>query len=337
LVTQRCPGSPSAHPAQQGAPFPQHKALAISQEGNTAEIGGLLGPNRVALPGLAAIGAGEQRAATPTGPNGAIGIPGHVQIAIAVGDRHHRLAPFLGRGGIGVEAQLGAPGQHPEVAVGLEAHGLQPLAAHALVGRPHPIAGVPGSKKVAQAAHAHVLALRPAAQIAHGTGGVFHFRLPGVAGVVGAVHGPHIRGQLRLAASQGGDQVGLAGQLGVEEQAAPALAGVTAVQEQPWLAHDPALIALEIDADQPEVFLRWQLQGPLLPGGTAVVGFQDQAVAAHQEAVLPIGEGQIQRVGFGVNVHRLPGAGAGAGQAGADAAREHQGEHQGAEGGDQAV
>jgi len=181
------------------------------------------------------------------------------------------------------------------------------------VRRPHPITGVPGGKEVAQAAHAHVLALRPAAQIAHGTGGVFHFRLPGVAGVVGAVHGPHIGGQLRLAAAQGGDQVRLAGEFGVEKQAAPALAGVAAVQQQPRLPHDPSLIALEIDADQPEVFLRRQLQGPLLPGGAAVVGFQDQAVAAHQEAVLAIGEGQIQRVRFGVNVHRLPGAGAGAG------------------------
>jgi len=205
----RCPGSAallgytalSAHPAQQRAPFPQYKALAVCQEGDAAEVGWLLGPHRVALPGFAAIVAGEQGAAAATGPDDAIGIPGHIQIAIAVGNRHHRLAPFLRGGRIGVEAQLGAAGQHPEAAVGLEAHGLQPLAAHPLVGRPHPITGVPGGKEIAQAAHAHVLPLRPAAQIAHGAGGVFHFRLPGVTGVVGAIHGPHIGGELRLAAA----------------------------------------------------------------------------------------------------------------------------------------
>ena len=60
----------------------------------------------------------------------------------------------------------------------------------------------------------------------------------------------------------------------------------------------------------------------------------------HQEAVIPVGEGQIQRIGFGVDVHRLPGAGAGGGQAGADAAtetnRQQQAEGEGAELGKQA-
>jgi len=124
MVTQRCQASPSVHPTQQRAPFPQHKALAISEEGDAAEIGGLLAPHRIALPGLAPIGAAEQGAAAASGPDGAAGIPGHIQVAVAVGDRHHWLAPFLGRCGIRVEPQLGAPGQHPEVAVGLEAHRL---------------------------------------------------------------------------------------------------------------------------------------------------------------------------------------------------------------------
>ena len=223
---------------------------------------------------------------------------------------------------------MGPAGQHPEVAVGLEAHGLQALAAHPLVGGPHGLAGVPGGEEIAQAADADVLPIAAAAQVAHGAGGVFHLGLPGVAGITGAVDGADVGGQLSTAAAQGRHQVGLAGKLGVEKQAAPALAGIGAVQQQAWLPHDPALIAAEIDADQAEVLLSWKIQGPLLPGGAAVVGFQDQAVAAHQEAVLAIAEGQIQGVGFGVDVHRLPGACTGGGQAGADAAAKPCGQQQ---------
>ena len=113
------------------------------------------------------------------------------------------------------------------------------------------------------------------------------------------------------------------------------------MQQQAGLPHDPALIAAEINADQAEVLLGGQVEGSLFPAGAGVVCFQDQAVAAHQEAVLAVGEGHSQGVGLGVDVHRLPGAGAGGWQTGADAAREadakQQREGQGGERSQQAL
>jgi len=322
LVTQgrSWPDRPvSADPAQQVAPLAQHKALAARQEGDAVEVGALGFAHRILLPALAGVVAHQQGAAAARGPDGAAGIPGHVQVAKAVGDRDHRLAPVVQVAGIAVEAHLGTPGHHPVIAIGLEAHGLHPLAADPLVGLPDRLARLPGGKEVAQTGHAHVIAIAVAAQVAHGAGGIAHGGLPAGAAIVGLVDGAHVGGQLGTAAAQGRDQVGLAGQLGVEEQAGPALAGVGAVQQQAGLAGDPALRTPEINADQAEVFFRRQVQGPFLPGGAAIAGFQDQPVAAHQEAVGVGVEGQIEGVGPVLQGHRLPGAGAGDRQARGDA------------------
>ena len=143
--------------------------------------------------------------------------------------------------------------------------------------------------------------------------------MPAGAAILGLIDGAHIGGQLGAALAQGRDQVRLAGQLGVEEQAGPALAGVGAVQQQAGLAGDPALGTAEINADQAEVFFRRQVQGPFLPGGAAITGFQDQPVATHQEAVGFGIKGQIQGVGPVLQGHGLPGAGAGDRQAQGDA------------------
>ena len=148
--------------------------------------------------------------------------------------------------------------------------------------------------------------------------------LPAAATITGLVDRPDIGGQFGMAVTQGVDQIGLPGQLGVEEKAAPVLAAIGAVEQQPRLTGDPALIPLEIDADQAEVLLLGQVEGPLFPAGSPVVGLKNQAVAAHQEAVVPIGEGHIQGIGAGVQGHRLPGAGTGRGQAGGDAATESE-------------
>ena len=187
------------------------------------------------------------------------------------------------------------------------------------MGLPDRLARLPGGKEVAQARHADVLAVSVAAQVAHGAGRIAHGGLPAGAAILGLVDGAHVGGQLGGARAEGRDQVGLAGQLGIEEQAGPALASIGAVQQQARLAGDPALRTLEINADQAEVFLGRQVQGPFLPGGAAIAGFQDQPVAAHQEAVGLGIKGQVQRVGPVFQGHGLPGAGAGDRQARGDA------------------
>ena len=189
---------------------------------------------------------------------------------------------------------------------------------------PARLARIPGGEEVAEAAHAHVATVVVAAQVAHRAGGIAHQRLPAGAGIGGAVDRAHIGGQLRLLRAEGGDQVGLARQFGVEEQAAPLLAAVGGVQQQTGLADDPALVTAEIDADQSEVLLRRQVEGALLPAGAPVGGLQDQAVAAHQEAVAVIAEGHIEGVGGGGQGHGLPGAGGGRRQAGGDAAAQSE-------------
>ena len=286
---------------------------------------------------MAVIAAHQQGAVATAGPDRALGIPGHVQVAVAIGDRDDRLTPLVGVGGIGVEAQLGAPGHHPQAAFWLEAHALQALAAHPLVQLPGGLAWIPGGEEIAQAANAHVAAIVAAAQFTHRPSGVTHLGLPAVAPVGAAVDGAHVGGQLGGVAAGGADQVGLARQLGIEEQAVPVLAGIGAVQQQARLAGDPALVALEVDADQAEIFLGRQIQGPLGPTGAAVVGFQDQAVAAHQEAMALVAEGHIQGVGAGIELNRLPGADLGGTEAGGDAAAQAKGQQQGQQGGDQAM
>ena len=176
------------------------------------------------------------------------------------------------------------------------------------MGLPGAIPWLPSGEEVAQAADAYITTIAKAAQLPHGPGSVIHIGLPIGAAITGLVDRSHIGGQLGLIWPQSRDQVRLTWQLGIKEKTAPVLAAVRGVQQQTRLAGNPALIAAEIKADQTEVFLFRQIEGPLSPAGTAIVGFQYQPVAAHQEAVAVIGKGHIQGIGLCGQRHGLPGA-----------------------------
>ena len=87
------------------------------------------------------------------------------------------------------------------------------------------------------------------------------------------------------------------------------------MQEQTRLAGNPALITLEINAEQAEVFLFGQIQGPFFPTAAPIVGFEDEAVTAHQKAMVGISEGHVQGIGLGSDGHLLPRTGRSGGQA----------------------
>ena len=227
----------------------------LSVEHHAGEVAGLTVPHGVVLPAVAAVPAHQQGAVATASPDGAVVIPGQIHVAIAIGDRDDGFAPAVEVAWLIVEANLCPAGHHPEIAVGLEADALQSLAAYPLVDLPDGIARLPCGIEVAQATHAHVAAVLAASQVADGTGGISHLGFPAVAVVVGLIDRTHVGGKLGGMAAKGGDQVGLAGQFGVEEQACPVLATVVAVHQQPRLACDPAFIAIEIDADQAEVLL----------------------------------------------------------------------------------
>jgi hypothetical protein len=310
-----------AHPTEQVAPLTQHKGM-LSVEDHTGEVAGLTVPDRVVFPAVAAVFAHQKGAVAAAGPNGSVVIPCQIHVAVAVSDRDDRLAPTVEISRLIVEPDLSTASNHPEIAIGLEADALQPMAAHALVHLPDGITRFPCGVKVAQATHAHVAAIVAASQVADGTCGIGHLGLPAAAVVMGLVDRPHVGGHLCGMAAQGRDQVGLAGQFGVEEQAGPVLATVVAVHQQPRLSGDPAFIAIEIDADQAEVFFVGQVQAAFIPMGAPVVGFPDHPVAAHQVAVAAVCKGHIQRIGLGVEIHGLPGAGGGRGDVGRNAAAQ---------------
>ena len=296
-------------------------------EHHAGEVAGLTVPDGVVLPAVAAVPAHQQGAVASAGPDGAVVIPGQIHVAVAIGDRDDGFAPAVEVAWLIVEANLRAAGHHPEIAVGLEADALQPLAAHPLVDLPDGITWFPCCVEVAQATHAHVAAVLAASQVADGTGGVGDLGFPAAAVVVRLVDRTYIGCKLCGMAAQGRDQVRLARQFSVEEQPSPVLTAVVAVHQQPWLSGDPAFIAIEVDADQAEVFFVGKIQAALIPVGASVVGFPDHPIAAHQVAVAAVGEGHIQRVGLSVEIHGLPWACGGRGDVRGDAAAEADPQH----------
>ena len=100
------------------------------------------------------------------------------------------------------------------------------------------------------------------------------------------------------------------------------------MHQQAWLPCDPTLISVEIDADQAEVFLFGEIQAAFVPGDSVVVGFLDHPVAADQETVGAVGESDIKRIRFRVQVLGLPGTRRGNGQAGRDTAAETDAQHE---------
>ena len=203
----------------------------LSVEHHAGEVAGLTVPDGVVLPAVAAVPAHQQCAVATAGPDGAVVIPGQIHVAVAIGDRDDGFAPAVEVAWLIVEANLCPAGHHPEIAVGLEADALQPLAAHPLVDLPDGITWFPCGVEVAEATHAHVAAVLAATQIPDRTCCIGHLGFPAAAIVVGLVDRAHVGGELCGMAAQGCDQVGLAGQLGVEEQACPVLAPVVAVHE----------------------------------------------------------------------------------------------------------
>ena len=147
------------------------------------------------FPFFAAIGADQQGAIAATSPDVALGIPSHIQVAIAIGDGDHWLAPLLVVAAFRVEAQLRSTGHHPHLSIWLVAHALQPLAAHPLMHLPIGLAWIPGGEEVAKAAHADVATVIPPAQIANGTSGIDNFSLPSLACVTALVDRTNVGGQ----------------------------------------------------------------------------------------------------------------------------------------------
>ena len=112
--------------------------------------------------------------------------------------------------------------------------------------------------------------------------------LPGAARITCAIDRTDIGCEFRALPPEGSHHVWLTRQLGVEEQSAPILSSVFAVEQKTGLTDDPAFVSREVNADEAEVFFLRQVQGHFGPRCTAVVGLKDQAIAADEEPVLAV-------------------------------------------------
>ena len=88
------------------------------------------------------------------------------------------------------------------------------------------------------------------------------------------------------------------------------------------LTGNPAFFAVEINADQSEIFFVWQIEAARIPMGAAVIGFLNHAIAANQESVAPVGKGHIKWIGLGLEILGLPWTGDGNWQAGGHTSTE---------------
>ena len=316
-----------AHPAQQVAPLPEHEG-PFAIEHHAGEVAGLSVSNWIHFPAVATIPAHQKSSIAAAGPDRTIRVPGHVHVAVPIGDRDDRFAPTVEIAGLVIQPDLGSAGEHPELSIRLIADALQPLAADPLVHLPDAVPGLPGGVEVAETADADVPAVFTPTQITHGSSSVRHLRFPGDSAVLGGVYGPHVCGQFGGMLAESCDQVRLPRELRIQKQASPVLAGVGGVHQQARLPGDPTLVSVEIDADQAEVLLLREIQAAFVPGDSVVVGFLDHPVAADQETVGAVGESDIKRIRFRVQVLGLPGTRRGNGQAGRDTAAETDAQHE---------
>ena len=273
-----------AHPAQQVAPLTEDEG-PFAIEDHAGEVAGLSVSNRIHFPAVTTIPAHQKSSVAAAGPDGTICVPGHIHVSVTIGDRDDRFAPTVEIAGLVIESYLGSAGEHPELSIGLIADALQPLAADPLVHLPDAVPGLPGGVEVAETADADVAAVFTPTQITHRSSSVRHLRFPGDSAVLGGVDGPDVGGQFGGMLPKSCDQVRLPRELRIEKQASPVLATVGRVHQQAWLPCDPTFVAVEIDADQAEVFLFGEIQAAFVPGGSVVVGFLDHPIASDQETV----------------------------------------------------
>ncbi len=203
----------------------------------------------IPFPAVAVVTTHQQSPIATAGPNGTVIGPGHIHIAVTIGDRDDRLAPVLVVNGIFVKANLSASSHHPQLSVRLVADALQALTADALVHLPDVLTRSPSGIEVAEAAHAYISAFWSAAQIANRTCCVTHLRFPASASVTGAIDRANIGSQFGCVRSKSGNQVGLSWQLGVKKEPGPIIATIGGVHQQARLTGNPAIVAVEGDAD----------------------------------------------------------------------------------------
>jgi len=118
---------------------------------------------------------------------------------------------------------------------------------------PDGLTGIPAGVKVAQAADAHVAAIVTAAQISDRSSGVADFGIPTAASVRGLINSPNVGGEFSLIPAKGCNQIRLTWEFGVKKESGPVAAAIAGVHQQARLTSKPAVLTVEIDADQSEI------------------------------------------------------------------------------------
>ena len=159
-------GSARRGPAQEVAALAKKEgmqSIAAVIEHETVEIRGGLIRFGIPFPAVSVVTTHQQRPIAATGPNGTVIGPGHVHVAVAIGDRDNRFAPFLNTAVAVVETNLSAAGHHPEISIGLIADALQALAAYTLMDFPNRLSWLPGGVEIAKTTHAYIAAVAASA------------------------------------------------------------------------------------------------------------------------------------------------------------------------------
>ena len=116
----------------------------LSVKDQSREVAGLSVTDRIKLPAVSVVPAHKQGAIASACPDRAILIPGHIHVAIAIGDRDDGFTPAFQIIGLFHQPDLSTAGKHPETSIRLVANALQSLATHPLMDSPNGISSIPG-------------------------------------------------------------------------------------------------------------------------------------------------------------------------------------------------